>query len=272
MERKRIGIIGCGTIGRLLAIHIRDNMQQLYELSAVASRTRAHAEKLGQELGVPARSMEELISECDLVVETASASAMPAIVRASMAAHREIICLSVGGFVLDESLLGEVMAGDSLVHVPSGAVTGLDGIRTLREMGMESLSLTTIKKPVSLGLSDISGLPPVSEDAGEPVSPEARVLFDGFAEEAIRLFPANVNVAVALALAGPGPERTRMRLIADPQAAGTRHHIVARAGRCMLDMTTVPAPLPENPRSSALAMYSVPALLRQLAEPLRFAG
>ena len=149
---------------------------------------------------------------------------------------------------------------------------GLDGIRTLREMGLESLSLTTIKKPVSLGLSDISGLPPVPEDAGEPVSPEARVLFDGFAEEAIRLFPANVNVAVALALAGPGPERTRMRLIADPQAPGTRHHIVARAGRCMLDMTTVPAPLPENPRSSALAMYSVPALLRQLAEPLRFAG
>ena len=63
-----------------------------------------------------------------------------------------------------------------------------------------------------------------------------------------------------------------MRLIADPLTKGTLHHIVARAGGCVLDITAVPAPLPENPRSSALALYSVPALLRQLAEPLRLAG
>ena len=272
MERKRIGIIGCGTIGRLLGVHIRDHMQQLYELAAVASRTREHAEKLGRELNVPACTVDEIMAECDLVVETASASAMPGIVRTALAAHREIVCLSVGGFVLDEALLEDVMAADTPVHVPSGAVAGLDGIRALREMGLESLSLTTIKRPESLGLSNISELPSVPEGVREPVSKEARILFEGTASEAIRRFPANVNVAVALALAGPGPEKTRMRLIADPEAAGTSHHIVARAGRCALDITASPSALPENPRSSALAMYSVPALLRQLAEPVRFAG
>ena len=38
MECKRIGIIGCGTIGRLLALHIRDNLKRQYVLAAVASR------------------------------------------------------------------------------------------------------------------------------------------------------------------------------------------------------------------------------------------
>lgn len=256
MERKRIGIIGCGTIGRLLDVHIRDHMQQLYELAAVASRTREHAEKLGRELNVPACAVDEIMAECDLVV------AMPGIVRTALAAHREIVYLSVGGFVLDEALLEDVMAADTPVHVPSGAVARLNGIRALREMGLESLSLTTIKRPESLGLSDISDLPFVPEGVREPVSKEARILSEGTASEAIRRFPTNVNEAVALALAGPGPEKNRMQLIADPEAAGTSHDIVARAGRCALDITASPA---------APAMYSVPALLRQLAEPVRFA-
>ena len=272
MECKRIGIIGCGTIGRLLALHIRDNLKRQYVLAAVASRTHGHAARLGEELGVPVLSAAEAVAACDLVVETASADAMPAIVRAALAARREIVCLSVGGFALDAGLLDEVMAASSPVHVPSGAIAGLDGVRALREMGLDSLSLTTVKHPVSLGLNDLSDLPAVSGEEGMSVSPEARLLFDGTAGEAIRRFPANVTVAVALALAGQGPGKTRMRLIADPLAGGTRHRIMARAGKCILDITTTPAPLSENPRSSALALYSVSALLRQMAEPLRLAG
>ena len=66
--------------------------------------------------------------------------------------------------------------------------------------------------------------------------------------------------------------RTRVRLFADPCAAGTLHHISARAGDCTLETMTRPAPLPQNPRSSALAMYSVPALLRGLAANPKLAG
>ena len=87
MECKRIGIIGCGTIGRLLALHIRDNLKRQYVLAAVASRTHGHAARLGEELGVPVLSAAEAVAACDLVVETASADAMPAIVRAALAAR-----------------------------------------------------------------------------------------------------------------------------------------------------------------------------------------
>ena len=114
-------------------------------------------------------------------------------------------------------------------------------------------------------------IPPTAEEA-LIMSPEARLLFSGTAEEAIRRFPANVNVAVSLGLAGLGFSRTRVRLFADPCAAGTLHHISARAGDCTLETMTRPAPLPQNPRSSALAMYSVPALLRGLAANPKLAG
>ena len=164
-------------------------------------------------------------------------------------------------------------AARAAVHVPSGAIAGLDGIRAMREMGLDAVTLTTVKHPRSLGqMPPLSELTPPTAEEALIMSPEARLLFSGTAEEAIRRFPANVNVAVSLGLAGLGFSRTRVRLFADPRAAGTLHHIAARAGDCTLETITRPAPLPQNPRSSALAMYSVPALLRGLAANPKLAG
>lgn len=268
---KKIGLVGCGAMGTLIARHVVSELSAHYSIAAVSSLTLEEAMPLARELGVPALSLDETIASCDLLVESSCAAAMPGIVRAALAAGREVVCLSVGGFVFDPALRAEVMAQPHLVHIPSGAVAGLDGIRVLREIGLESASITTIKRPVSLGLSDsdLSELPL----AGDPrASADARIVFEGSAAEAIKRFPANVNVAVSLALAGMGFDDTRVRLLADPQAAGTRHLIDAKADDCELHVVTVPTPLKSNPRSSALAAYSVPALLRELAGSLRIAG
>ena len=240
MRPALLGIIGCGAMGRLIARHIREQLPS-YRLGGLFSRTTAHAEGLALELGdVPVLGLQQLIETCDLLVEATSAAAMPDIVRACLAAGKAVVPLSVGGFSLDPALLRDVEA---------------------------------VKHPRSLGqmppLSEL--IPPTAEEA-LIMSPEARLLFSGTAEEAIRRFPANVNVAVSLGLAGLGFSRTRVRLFADPCAAGTLHHISARAGDCTLETMTRPAPLPQNPRSSALAMYSVPALLRGLAANPKLAG
>ena len=273
MRPALLGIIGCGAMGRLIARHIREQLPS-YRLGGLFSRTTAHAEGLALELGdVPVLGLQQLIETCDLLVEATSAAAMPDIVRACLAAGKAVVPLSVGGFSLDPALLRDVEAARAAVHVPSGAIAGLDGIRAMREMGLDAVTLTTVKHPRSLGqmppLSEL--IPPTAEEA-LIMSPEARLLFSGTAEEAIRRFPANVNVAVSLGLAGLGFSRTRVRLFADPCAAGTLHHISARAGDCTLETMTRPAPLPQNPRSSALAMYSVPALLRGLAANPKLAG
>ena len=273
MQPTVLGIIGCGAMGRLIARHIREHLPA-YRLGGLFSRTTAHAEELALELGgVPVLGLQPLIESCDLLVEATSAVSMPPIVRACLAAGKAVVPLSVGGFSLDPSLLRDVEASRAAVHVPSGAIAGLDGIRAMREMGLDAVTLTTVKHPRSLGqtppLTDLD--PPTAEEA-LIMSPEARLLFSGTAEEAIRRFPANVNVAVSLGLAGLGFSRTRVRLFADPGAAGTLHRISARAGDCTRETITRPAPLPRNPRSSALAMYSVPALLRGLAANPKLGG
>lgn len=273
MRPALLGIIGCGAMGRLIARHIREQLPS-YRLGGLFSRTTAHAEGLALELGdVPVLGLQPLIETCGLLVEATSAAAMPNIVRACLAAGKAVVPLSVGGFSLDPALLRDVEAARAAVHVPSGAIAGLDGIRAMREMGLDAVTLTTVKHPRSLGqMPPLSELTPPTAEEALIMSPEARLLFSGTAEEAIRRFPANVNVAVSLGLAGLGFSRTRVRLFADPRAAGTLHHISARAGDCTLETITRPAPLPQNPRSSALAMYSVPALLRGLAANPKLAG
>lgn len=253
-------------MGRLIAVYVHEQLPA-YHLGGLFSRTTVHAEALSRELGgVPVQGLQQLITNCDLLVEATNAAVMPDIVRACLAGGKGVVPLSVGGFALDPTLLHDVETTRAAVYVPSGAIAGLDGIRAMREMGLDTVTLTTVKHPRSLGQAPpLAELPPPALEDAPIMSPEARLLFDGMATEAIRRFPANVNVAVALGLAGRGFSHTRVRLFVDPCAAGTLHRISARAGDCTLETIIRPAPLPQNPRSSALAMYSIPALLRELA-------
>ena len=73
--------------------------------------------------------LQPLIETCDLLVEATSAAAMPDIMRACLAAGKAVVPLSVGGFSLDPALLRDVETARAAVHVPSGAIAGLDGIR-----------------------------------------------------------------------------------------------------------------------------------------------
>ena len=268
-----LGIIGCGAMGRLIALHVRNHLPS-YRIGGLCSRTPARAEALALELGtVPVLDLRRVVDTCDVLVEATDAAAMPDIVRACLAAGKDVVPLSVGGFALDPDLPRDVEKARSAVHVPSGAIAGLDGIRAMREMGLDAVTLTTVKHPRSFGTPpSLAGLAPPPAEEKAILSSEARLLFDGSAMEAIRRFPANVNAAVGLGLAGLGFLRTRVRLFADPCATGTLHRLSARAGDCTLETVTRPAPLPHNPRSSALAMYSVPALLRELSANPKPAG
>lgn len=154
-----LGIIGCGAMGRLIARHIREQLPS-YRLGGLFSRTTAHAEGLALELGdVPVLGLQQLIETCDLLVEATSAAAMPDIVRACLAAGKAVVPLSVGGFSLDPALLRDVEAARAAVHVPSGAIARAGRHPgPMREMGLDAVTLTTVKHPRSLGQ-----MPPLSE-------------------------------------------------------------------------------------------------------------
>lgn len=269
---RTLGIIGCGAIGTLLGRHVQQHLSAMWTVGGVCASTREHAVSLGAALGVPAVERRTLLEHCELVVEATSAKAMPAIVRDCLAAGVPVLTLSVGGFALESGLQDEVEKAGALVHVPSGAIAGLDGIMALREQGLDRVELITVKHPRSLpegtweNGTPLESVPPVPAGL---LGPHGRSVFAGSAAEAIQLFPSNANVSIALSLAGLGFQRTLMRIFADADAQGTTHCVRATAGQSSLETLTRTVPLADNPRSALMAVSSSVALLRKLGGCLR---
>lgn len=273
VKQRSVGIVGCGVIGSLMARHIQRHLSAWWQVGAVCASSRDKAAALAAELSVPALEREAAIAACDLIVEATRPQVMPGIVRDCLKADVPSLVLSVGGFALDAELAADVERAGVTVHVPSGAVAGLDGVMGLREQGLDSVDLLSVKGPGSFPEGTWESGRLLGEDERADwtglASAEARLVFDGPAREAIRLFPSNANVGISLSLAGIGFERTRVRLVADPRTPSTVHCVRAVAGETRLEAVTRPMPLADNPRSSTLAVNSALSLLRKLAHPLR---
>ena len=83
------------------------------------------------------------------------------------------------------------------------------------------------------------------------------------ARDACAKFPQNANVTAAVALAGIGFDRTAVTLEADPHAAVNEHHITVGGPFGSMNIALSGNPLPENPKSSMLAPYSLVSCLLQ---------
>jgi aspartate dehydrogenase len=254
MELK-LAIVGAGAIGRAVAKACAAGECGCIVV-AVTDPSAGAMEALRGDFA-PHAAMLPLAEACalaDVVLEAAAKAAVPAVLEAARASHAaygqpgHIVVMSVGG-LLD----CEPDAAGPVVHVPSGALGGLDALQALDVAGLDEVRLTTRKPPRGLGLD---------------VAVET-VVFEGSAREAIALFPANVNVAVALSFAGLGPDRTQVRVIADPVLDRNTHTVYARGPAGEIEFTSRNVPFPENPKTSWLAALSAIATLRRLGAQLR---
>jgi aspartate dehydrogenase len=100
---------------------------------------------------------------------------------------------------------------------------------------------------------------------------EDTVIFEGFAEEAARAFPATSNVAASLLLAvDPAISvPVRVRIVAVPDGNENVHEICVHGefGRLTVKVENVPSET--NPRTSQLAAFSAIATLKNLTRSLR---
>jgi aspartate dehydrogenase len=264
----KIGLVGCGAIGSEIARAI-DRGDINAELIAVCDRNIKCADGLiGRLKRKPLRAnLEELVNLSDIVVEAAAQSAVPAIARATLVKGKSLMIMSVGALA-DTAFYKEVkkMALDhgSRVYLPSGAISGLDGLKSASMGDIRMITLTTTKNPAGL-----EGAPYIRERRIDLKSlKEPTLIFEGTAAEAVKAFPANVNVAATLCLAARERD-VRVRIVADPNIHVNMHEIVAEGdfGKITTHVENVPSP--KNPRTSYLAALSAIATLRSIVEPVK---
>ena len=262
----KIGLLGVGAIGRVIATAL-DQKKLDAELVALADQDRERATALSSELAShpPVVSIEEMIERCELAVEAASQAALPEFVPQALAHGRDMLIMSVGGLLGRQEWFREADQRNCKIYVPSGAVAGLDGIKSASIGRIESATLTS-RKPVAA----LRGSKYVVERGIQLENlKEDTVIFEGLAEEAAHAFPATSNVAASLRLAVDPSAPVRVRIVAVPGGNENVHEIRVQGEFGKLSVKVENVPSKENPRTSQLAAYSAIATLKNLTRSLR---
>lgn len=270
MPKKTIGLMGCGTIGTHLAMAIDSgrvanaSVTGLFDI--VDGNSRALKTRLKSTPQVYDNFDRFVDSTADIIIEAASQQAVKNFAKRIIESGKDLMVMSVGAladtlFLAELLQLTPIRNGQSKIYVPSGAIAGIDAIRSVRHIA-DSISITTKKSPKALAGAPFFTTRNVSLDNITKVTE----IYEGSAVEAVKLFPANVNVAAVLSLAGIGVEKTMVRILADPEATTNQHEIVATGsfGEIKISVNNVTAP--GNPKTSFLAVLSAIECLRSICE------
>ena len=262
---KKIALLGCGAMGTQIALAI-DSGKIPATLTHVYDQSKESAESLVSKLKNKPEIVENshLLSSnpIDLVVEAASQDAVKDVALSVLQNRKDLMIMSAGA-MLDESVF-EVLSDackefKKTIYLPSGAIAGLDAIKSAQKE-LESVTLTTTKHPHSLKGAKFFETSDVDIDN---IS-EKTTIFEGTSKEAVKLFPANINVAALLSLSGLGSEKTKVRIVADPTTTKNTHEIEAfgKFGKMSLKIENVPDE--NNPKTSRLAILSAIERLREI--------
>ena len=265
-NKLKVGMLGVGSIGQTFATEV-DRGRFNAELVAISDQDHARAESFADTLAAkpPVVSLDDLIGRSDLVVEAASQAALAVVVPKAIAAGRDLLILSVGGLLGHDDWFRAAAEKGTHIYIPSGAIAGLDGIKSASVGRIDSAVLTS-RKPVAA----LKGTKHVTEKgiAVEAMT-EDTVIFDGTAEEAARAFPTTSNVAASLRLAVDPKVPVHVRVVASPGGAQNVHEIRVKGefGELAVDVKNVPSRA--NPRTSQLAAFSALATLANITQSLR---
>ena len=262
---KRIGLLGCGAIGTQIAIAIDTgiipaNLTYVFDTDKKAAETLVT--KLKQRPIIVENAHLLSSNHLDLVVEAASQQAVSDNALSILQNRKDLMIMSAGA-LLDESVF-EIISDackefKKTVYLPSGAISGLDAIKSVRNE-LESVTITTIKHPRSLKGAKFFEASDIDPD---DISDET-ALFEGTASEAVRLFPKNVNVSALLSLAGLGSHETIVKVVADPDTTRNVHKIEAIGKFGKINTIVENVPDPTNPKTSRLAILSAIETLRSI--------
>ena len=177
-----------------------------------------------------------------IVVEAASQQAVREYYGKILAANIDFIIMSTGALL-------DLNTNTPKLHFPSGAIGGLDAISPAALAGINEVTLTTRKPPKALGKTNS----------------QEETVYEGYAEEAARQFPREMNVAATLALTVK-PAKVKVQVVSDPTVLRNTHQIHVKWRYGEMTMQFANDPHPDNPHTSALAAWSAINLLKSQLE------
>ena len=240
---KTVGLIGCGAIGTVLAEAIERRLVVCDEL-IIFDFDMPKAQQMKNALKFPVtivQSLDELLKrKPTVIVEAASQQAAKDYVGRIVAENIELIVMSTGALL-------DLNVDLTHVHVPSGAIGGLDAIASAALAGIDEVTMTSRKSPKAFGKSNT----------------QAETVYEGTAEEAARKFPREMNVAATLALTVK-PAKVKVKVVSDPNVTRNTHEIQVKWRFGDMQLRFSNEPHPNNPHTSALAAWSAIRLLQTL--------
>lgn len=262
--KKKLAIVGCGKLGTIVANAISKGILSEYELVGVMSRTKEKAVRLAQEMeekGFPCsvcNSLEELLAlKPDYLVEAASPAAMKSLAIPTLQNGTSIVTLSIGALADDEfyqQVKDCAQNNNCRIYIVSGATGGFDVLQTTTLMGNATAQFFNEKGPDALKGT------PVYDDS---LQTEQRIVFQGSASEAIKLFPTKVNVTVAASRASVNPQNMQVTIQSTPGFKGDTQKVEIRNEQ-------VHATIDVYSATAEIAGWSVVNTLLNIASPIVF--
>jgi len=261
-----VGIVGLGTIGKVVARALEDGMSGL-QLNAVASGRREKAQSFIATLATPVEvvSIESVADSCDIIVDCAPKAVFGDIADATIRRGKILVTVSGAGILANPEIESLAAESGGRIILATGALLGLDAVRAAAEGTINSVKMVTRKPPNAL-----QGAPHIVENSINLDGLNgATCVFKGSAREGAAAFPANVNVAAALGLAGIGADLTQLEVWADPHLDRNTHSIEVDADSASFSFSIQNVQSPENPGTGKITALSVIACLRGLTQPLK---
>jgi aspartate dehydrogenase len=239
----RVGLIGAGAIGSVVAAALHDGRVERAALSGVVAGRDSD----------PA-VFDAILGGSDVVVEAASQAAVATYGPRVRDAGLDLVVVSAGALVDDDLLRALTAPPTGRLLLSTGACGGIDLLRAAQLMHPFGAVRLETTKPGAALIRDWME-PDLRETllAGE----EAISVFTGSAREAVQRFPETANIAALIALATIGFDSVEVEVRAEPDAHSATHVISARGEAGTYRFEIENALSPQNLRTSAVTAYAV---------------
>ncbi|MCB4806621.1 DUF108 domain-containing protein [Tamlana sp. 62-3] len=255
----KVTIIGFGNIGKYLGKWIMNDSN--FQLKYVVARKEVNDPEFNlkdKPIEFRKEITSDLIEDTDIIIECANKDVVTQLLKFDELdkAGKKLIVISTGGLYQNRAALNTLKYCE--IILPVGAIAGLDAIKAVNDE-IKAINIKTTKHPKSLEGA------PFFDSSNIDLSSitTAETIWTGKVDEAISMFPKNINVAASIYFASKCEELT-INIVADPNATSNMHEITCEGDFGKIYTRTENKPSPSNPKTSFLAVKSVVSILRNM--------